>query len=52
MPEGPEIRSAADKIAKVLEDKVAPEVFFGLPDLQRFEADLQGQIVAKIETRG
>lgn len=52
MPEGPEIRLAADKIAAVLEDKVVEAVSFGQPNMQRYAEDFQGQTVTHIETRG
>lgn len=52
MPEGPEIRLAADKIAKVLVDIPIEAFFFGLPDLQSWEAELASSCVIAIETRG
>ena len=52
MPEGPEIRHAADKIAKVLVDKPILSFFFGLPDLARWEEDFASSYVISIETRG
>jgi endonuclease-8 len=52
MPEGPEIRRAADKIAAVLEDCLVDEVVFGLPQLKRWEVELTGQRVLRLETRG
>ena len=52
MPEGPEIRLAADKIAKVLVDKPILSFFFGLPDLARWEEDFASSYVISIETRG
>ena len=52
MPEGPEIRLAADKIAKVLVDKPIESFFFGLPDLARWEEELGSSYVISIETRG
>jgi endonuclease-8 len=52
MPEGPEIRLAADKIAKVLVDKPIESFFFGLPDLRRFEDELASSYVIAMETRG
>lgn len=52
MPEGPEIRLAADKIAKVLVDKPIESFFFGLPDLVRWEDELASSCVIAIETRG
>ncbi len=33
MPEGPEIRTAADKIAKIIEGKVIEDIEVGLPRL-------------------
>ena len=41
MPEGPEIRRAADKIAAKLEGRVVDEVYFGLPRLEPFAEDLE-----------
>ena len=52
MPEGPEIRLAADKIAEVLEDKVVEAVSFGQPKMMHHADDFKGQIVTHIETRG
>ena len=52
MPEGPEIRLAADKIAKVLVDKPVLSFFFGLPNLARWEGDFASSYVISIETRG
>ena len=52
MPEGPEIRRAADKLADVL---VGREIFnarFGIPRLRRKAKPLVGQRVIDIETRG
>lgn len=52
MPEGPEIRLAADKIAKVLVDKPLESVFLGLPDIVRWQEELASSYVISIETRG
>lgn len=52
MPEGPEIRLAADRVAKVLVGRPIAEVSFGLPALQRFERRLTGSTVTGINTRG
>lgn len=52
MPEGPEIRRAADRIAKVLVDETIEGVEFAFPELQRFSAVLKGQRVVDVETRG
>ncbi len=52
MPEGPEIRRAADIVAAAIEGKTAIEVSFGLPELQPWGARLSGQKISRIETRG
>ena len=52
MPEGPEIRLAADRVAKVLVGRNIAEVGFGLPKLKSFEQRLTGNKVSAVETRG
>ncbi len=52
MPEGPEIRLAADKVARVLVNNRVETVDFGLPRLKRFEKRLSGNIVTAVDTRG
>lgn len=52
MPEGPEIRRAADAIAAVLEGQVILQVKFGIPRLRRHAANLRGRRVTAMETRG
>ena len=52
MPEGPEIRREADRIASVLKDAVIDEIYFGLPRLRIFEADLLDRTVVDVTTRG
>lgn len=52
MPEGPEIRIAADKIEKALKPYPVTDVFFAFEHLKPFEADLTGCRVTQIETRG
>lgn len=52
MPEGPEIRLAADEVAKALVGRVTTRVSFGLERLHQYEALLSGQSVSAIETRG
>ena len=52
MPEGPEIRRAADKLAEVLEGRVITTVRFGLPRLRPYAKKLRQQRVTGIETRG
>ncbi|MFK7914441.1 MAG: endonuclease VIII [Pseudomonadales bacterium] len=55
MPEGPEIRRAADRIAKVLVDQPLEQVFFEpevFPQLARRAPELLGQRVLQIDTHG
>ena len=52
MPEGPEIRLAADKIAAAVEGKVLRRGIFSQHRLRRFGPQLSGKVVSKIETRG
>lgn len=52
MPEGPEIRLAADEVARALVARPATRVEFAFPHLQRFSNRLQGQRVTEVATRG
>ena len=52
MPEGPEIRRAADEIARVLEGQVVERVSFTQAPLRRQGRRFFGQRVLEIETRG
>ena len=52
MPEGPEIRLAADKVANVLVDQQIVQAELELPTLRRFEKRLSGARVTDVETRG
>jgi len=52
MPEGPEIRRAADKVSDAIAGKTALEVTFGLEPLKRFEPVLSGRFVIRVSTRG
>ena len=52
MPEGPEIRRAADLLAEALTGHVAEQVWFGLPPLEPHVAQLSGERVMSVETRG
>ncbi len=52
MPEGPEIRIAADKIERAILPYPTTEVFFAFEHLKAFEAELTGCRVIQIETRG
>lgn len=52
MPEGPEIRRAADTVANVLESKQIEVVRFGLPKLRHHARKLRDHRVTSVETRG
>ena len=52
MPEGPEIRKAADKIERAIKARPTSEVFFAFDHLKPYESKLTGQTVEQIETRG
>jgi endonuclease-8 len=52
VPEGPEIRRAADKVAAVLVGKTIEAVGFGLAHLKPFEPRLSGRTVTAVDTRG
>lgn len=52
MPEGPEIRRAADKVEAVLKDKAVERIQFGLQPLKKFSKALTGTKVLQLETRG
>ncbi|MEZ5568940.1 MAG: endonuclease VIII [Halioglobus sp.] len=52
MPEGPEIRRAADALAAVLEEQPIHTVRFGQPRLRHFAKALRGHRVTRVETRG
>lgn len=52
MPEGPEIRRAADRIASAIEGEVADEVYFAFDALKPWQAVLSGKRVRRVESRG
>lgn len=52
MPEGPEIRRAADSLEKAIQGKPLTEAWFAYEHLKPWEAELAGQHVERIETRG
>lgn len=52
MPEGPEIRRAADRIERAVGGRVATRVSFAFPRLKKYERRLNGARVAAVETRG
>lgn len=52
MPEGPEIRIAADKIAQAIAFKPIQEIFFAFEHLQPYAEILVKHLVTGVETRG
>ena len=52
MPEGPEIRRAADTVAKAVEGQVAEEVWFAFDHLRPYGDVLGGSRVTEVATRG
>lgn len=52
MPEGPEIRLAADRVAQALVGQATTRVVFGFERLRQFEELLGGHRVIEIKTRG
>jgi endonuclease-8 len=52
MPEGPEIRLAADRIAKALVQKDITHIHFSFEHLRQFEKMLSSLTVTSVETRG
>jgi endonuclease-8 len=52
MPEGPEIRRAADRVAAAIEGEIADEVYFAFEHLKPFERQLVGRRVRRVTTRG
>ncbi len=52
MPEGPEIRRAADRVARVLVDQVVEEAQLHLPALEALGGRLAGRTVSAVDTRG
>lgn len=52
MPEGPEIKRAADEIAKAIAQRPVIEVFFAFDRLKPYEQELTGQAVIAVQPRG
>ncbi|MBF1999317.1 MAG: endonuclease VIII [Synechococcales cyanobacterium M58_A2018_015] len=52
MPEGPEIKRAADQIAKAITHRPTTAVFFAFPHLKLYEAILQNRTVTAVQSRG
>lgn len=52
MPEGPEIRRAADQVESALKDKPLQRAWSPLPQLESLPRQLEGSRVTRIDTRG
>ncbi|MCW5581150.1 MAG: endonuclease VIII [Luteimonas sp.] len=52
MPEGPEIRRAADRLAEAVVDRPLASAWFAFPALKRFERSLPGRRILAIEPHG
>ena len=52
MPEGPEIKIAADKIAKAIAKKPIESIFFAFEHLKPYEKILSQQLITGIDTKG
>lgn len=52
MPEGPEIKRAADRIAKAIARKPIQEIFFAFEHLKHYEKDLARSQVISVQPRG
>jgi endonuclease-8 len=52
MPEGPEIRRAADELAGALAGRVAGELFFAFDELKPYQEKLAGEKIVTVEARG
>ena len=52
MPEGPEIRIAADKIAQAIALKPIKEIFFAFEHLKPYETILNQQLITGVDTKG
>ena len=52
MPEGPEIRRAADRVHRALAGRPTNEVWFAFDRLDRWSSELRGREVTAVEPRG
>ncbi|MDB2181027.1 DNA-formamidopyrimidine glycosylase family protein, partial [Citrobacter farmeri] len=52
MPEGPEIRRAADNLEAAIKGKPLTDVWFAFAQLKPYQSSLVGQTVTAMETRG
>ncbi|MEM8718330.1 MAG: endonuclease VIII [Cyanobacteria bacterium P01_G01_bin.39] len=52
MPEGPEIRIAADNVAKAIVNQPIREIFFAFEHLKPYEEILSQQLITAVDTKG
>ena len=52
MPEGPEVKIAADKIAKAIANRPLKEIFFAFEHLKPYQEILAQQSITNVDTRG
>ncbi|WP_406687648.1 endonuclease VIII [Rossellomorea vietnamensis] len=52
MPEGPEIRRAADNVERALINKTVEDVYFAFPHLKDYGELLKGSNVTRVDTKG
>lgn len=52
MPEGPEIRRAADELAEALNGKQIKNIYFAFDALKKYESLLYGQKIEQVHSRG
>lgn len=52
MPEGPEIRRAADEIERAITREPVQEIFFAFEHLKPYESKLRGDRILNVQTRG
>ena len=52
MPEGPEIKRAAEKVARAVAGRVATRIEFAFERLQPYESELESRVVETIDARG
>lgn len=52
MPEGPEIRRAADKVERAITREPVQDIFFAFEHLKPYEVKLRGDRILNVQTRG
>ncbi|MGD6959657.1 DNA-formamidopyrimidine glycosylase family protein [Rossellomorea aquimaris] len=52
MPEGPEIRRAADSVESAIKSKTVEDIYFAFPHLEDYGDLLKGSLVTRVDTKG